>query len=474
MTISDQLIYDKLKDRFGFQEFRPGQLEILHKLLEGRSTLAILPTGAGKTLIYQMYGLLVPGTVVVVSPLLSLIKDQIQRLRLSGERQIAELTSQVAFTDQLYVLNHLAEYKFIFLSPESLQKAEVQGRIARLKIALMVVDEAHCIVQWGKSFRPDYLRIGQVRQQFGNPLTLALTATASRNTRSEILRYLALNVQTTEQYVASVDRKNIFLDFLTTDNIADKEELLLNLIDQLPGAGIVYFSSRKIASQVSELINRQLRQTAAPYHAGMSTYDRLQVQSQFQKNQLDVICATSAFGMGIDKADIRYVIHYHMPGDIESYVQEIGRAGRDGKSSVAITLYATGDEMIPTILNSYSLPNTDGLPLSNGEQQTEEQQALVNYYREFGLTESQLKKLFKKQAQQKEQQILEMLKLIRTTGCHRRFLLQHFDEPFTKHDEQCCGSISDFTEFGLQESHDSSKLAMMGWEDKLAQIFAAN
>ncbi len=427
MTISDQLIYDKLKDRFGFQEFRPGQLEILHKLLEGRSTLAILPTGAGKTLIYQMYGLLVPGTVVVVSPLLSLIKDQIQRLRLSGERQIAELTSQVAFTDQLYVLNHLAEYKFIFLSPESLQKAEVQGRIARLKIALMVVDEAHCIVQWG-----------------------------------------------TEQYVASVDRKNIFLDFLTTDNVADKEELLLNLIDQLPGAGIVYFSSRKIASQVSELINRQLRQTAAPYHAGMSTYDRLQVQSQFQKNQLDVICATSAFGMGIDKADIRYVIHYHMPGDIESYVQEIGRAGRDGKSSVAITLYATGDEMIPTILNSYSLPNTDGLPLSNGEQQTEEQQALVNYYREFGLTESQLKKLFKKQAQQKEQQILEMLKLIRTTGCHRRFLLQHFDEPFTKHDEQCCGSISDFTEFGLQESHDSSKLAMMGWKDKLAQIFAAN
>uniref|UniRef100_UPI0036D25EE3 helicase-related protein n=1 Tax=Halomonas halophila TaxID=29573 RepID=UPI0036D25EE3 len=128
-------------------------------------------------------------------------------------------------------------------------------------------------------------------------------------------------------------------------------------------------------------------------HAGMSTYDRLQVQSQFQKNQLDVICATSAFGMGIDKADIRYVIHYHMPGDIESYVQEIGRAGRDGKSSVAITLYATGDEMIPTILNSYSLPNTDGLPLSNGEQQTEEQQALVNYYREFGLTESQLKKI---------------------------------------------------------------------------------
>ncbi|MEE6724798.1 RecQ family ATP-dependent DNA helicase [Pediococcus acidilactici] len=472
MTISDRLIYNKLREQFGFQEFRPGQLEILHKLLAGQSTLAILPTGAGKTLIYQMYGLLCPGTVVVVSPLLSLIKDQIQRLRLSGERQIAELTSQVAYTDQRYVLNHLADYKFIFLSPESLQKPEVQARINQLKIALMVVDEAHCIVQWGKSFRPDYLRIGQVRKQFGNPLTLALTATASQNTRLEILRYLALDAQTTEQYVASVDRKNIFLDFLTTDSVGDKEELLLNLIDELPGAGIVYFSSRKVASQVSELINRQLECSAAPYHAGMSTYDRLQVQSQFQKNQLDVICATSAFGMGIDKADIRYVIHYHMPGDIESYVQEIGRAGRDGQPSVAITLYAAGDEMIPSVLISYSLPNVEEQSLISADQQTEEQRALIEYYREFGLSEAQLKSLFKKQAQQKEQQILEMLKLIRTTGCHRRFLLQHFDEQFTAHDDQCCGSINDFTALGLQPPRDASQLAMADWRVKLAQIFA--
>ena len=171
MTISDRLIYNKLREQFGFQEFRPGQLEILHKLLAGQSTLAILPTGAGKTLIYQMYGLLCPGTVVVVSPLLSLIKDQIQRLRLNGERQVAELTSQVAYTDQRYVLNHLADYKFIFLSPESLQKPEVQARINQLKIALMVVDEAHCIVQWGESFRPDYLRIGQVVRKSTNVST---------------------------------------------------------------------------------------------------------------------------------------------------------------------------------------------------------------------------------------------------------------------------------------------------------------
>lgn len=471
--VTDKKIYQVLHEKFNFTEFKTGQLEILHKLFDHHHTLAILPTGAGKTLIYQMYGFLNEGSVIVVSPLLSLIKDQINRLRLSGERRIAEITSQIDFMEQKQILNNLERYKFIFISPEGLQRPDVQAAMQRIEIDLFVVDEAHCIVQWGKSFRPDYLKIGRIRTQLNNPLTLMLTATAGKTTREEIVRYLNLKKGEVEEYISSVDRSNIYLDFLEVESRSDKDEKLLDLLDELPGAGIIYFSSRKVASQVSEMINNNLTLTSAPYHAGMTDYDRFQVQKQFQQDQVNVICATSAFGMGIDKANIRYVIHYHLPGDIESYVQEIGRAGRDGQQSVAIMLYAAGDEVIPSILNDIEIPSeailTENLERSGID---EEQKELIKYYQENGLTPQELTELFKRQQLQNEQQILRMLKLIQTEDCHRQYLLQYFDEGFKKHHGLCCGSINTFEKLKLEANLTIKKMQVEPWKSRLNKIFA--
>jgi ATP-dependent DNA helicase RecQ len=477
-TITDEKIYRELNEKFGFSEFKPGQLEILHKLLDQQDTLAILPTGAGKTLIYQMYGFLNEGAVVVISPLLSLIKDQINRLRLSGETRVAEITSQVFMVDQRQILGNLQRYKFIFMSPESLQRADVQAALQQIKIGLFVVDEAHCVIQWGKSFRPDYLRIGTVRQNLGNPLTLMLTATAGQQTRTGILEYLKVDPANYFEYISSVDRENIFLDFLKVNHQSDKEEQLLDLLDTLPGAGIIYFSSRKVANQVSELINRNLSVRSAPYHAGMTSYERFQIQDQFQRDQLNVICATSAFGMGIDKANIRFVIHYHMPGNIESYVQEIGRAGRDGRSSVAIMLYTPGDEVIPSILNDASVPSPEELKLYlNNGSLNEEQTELIKYYQEYGISDQELAQLFRKQQIQNEQQIFRMLKLVRAENCHRSLLLQYFDEKFENHDERCCGTTIDFSNLALKSSETESsikKVELESWKKRLNRIFDEN
>lgn len=474
-NVSDEELRNKLQNNFGFSSFKPGQVEVLRHLLDQQNTLAVLPTGAGKTLIYQMYGLLSTESVIIISPLLSLIKDQINRLRLNGERQVAEITSQVQYGDQLQILSHLDQYKFIFMSPESLQRTDVQSALSRINIGLFVIDEAHCVVQWGKSFRPDYLRIGNVLRTLGYPLTLMLTATASRLTRSEIVKYL--NVSDYVEYVSSVDRDNIFLDFLETETKSDKEELLLDLLEELPSSGIIYFSSRKVANQISEMINNNLNINSAPYHAGMSNYDRFQVQSQFQRDQLNVICATSAFGMGIDKPNIRFVIHYHMPGDVESYVQEIGRAGRDGKQSVAIMLYTAGDESIPSILNSFSIPSEEELQnyLSDGNL-NDEQKDLVKYYQDYGLTNSELTNLFKKQEIQNNRQIETMLGLIHEKNCHRQVLLRYFDETFSEHQDQCCGSISHFEKLEMKpnaERTDINEPKVEPWKVRLNKIFAS-
>ncbi|KRN93439.1 RecQ family ATP-dependent DNA helicase [Pediococcus stilesii] len=474
IEVSDKDIYQQLNTQFGFSKFKPGQLEVLRQLLDDKNTLAVLPTGAGKTLIYQMYGFLAKGTVVIVSPLLSLIKDQINRLRLSGERRVAEITSQVRYSDQYQVLKNLHKYKFVFMSPESLQREDVKQALQQIKISLFVVDEAHCVVQWGKSFRPDYLRVGQARKQLGNPLILMLTATASRETRLEIIKYLEVRSYT--EYVGSVDRKNIYLDFLEAETRNDKDELLLDILEELPGSGIIYFSSRKVANQVSDMINNNLNLNSAPYHAGMSTIDRFQVQSQFQHNQLNVICATSAFGMGIDKPDIRFVIHYHMPGDVESYVQELGRAGRDGQQSVAIMLYTPGDEAIPSILNSFSVPSTEALVSDQlAENLNDEQKSLIKYYRDYGLTNTELKALFEKQSKQNNFQIGSMLRLIHEKECHRKVLLEYFDEQFDGHQDQCCGSIDHFEKLGIRidtDTHNVRKPEIEPWKERLNKIFA--
>ncbi|GEP18676.1 RecQ family ATP-dependent DNA helicase [Pediococcus argentinicus] len=461
-----------LKEKFGFSQFREGQLEILESLSKQQDTLAILPTGSGKSLIYQMYGFTSNQRVLIVTPLLSLIQDQIGRLQLLGEKKVTELSSRQTLPEQERVLNNLQKFQFIFTSPETLQKDNVRQALKTVGIGLLVIDEAHCIVQWGKSFRPDYLKLGEVRKYLGKPTTLMLTATASKKTRAGILKYMNLDSGNVNEFITSVDRPNIYLGFKIFDPSESKLDYLLELLPTLPSGGIIYFSSRKAANQVSDLISNQLGLRVAPYHAGMSNYERHQIQSQFANNRLDLICATSAFGMGIDKDNIRYVVHFHMPGDIESYVQEIGRAGRDGQPSAAIMLYQLGDEKVPSLLNNFSIPSEEMIDqYFEGNNQGSSDRNLVQFYQQNGLKADQIKNLFQQQHLQKKDELAEMLHLVNEKGCHRQYLLQHFDQEFNQHDDNCCGGMEHLPTFPKNENADSKVFKMIDWQEKINSLF---
>ncbi|WP_395538069.1 RecQ family ATP-dependent DNA helicase [Lactiplantibacillus pentosus] len=347
--MSEAELYQLLKTKYGFDEFRPGQLAVIQDLLAGQDVLAVLPTGTGKSLIYQLVGTVVPGIVVVVSPLISLMQDQVARLNYQGEKQVAALTSQLDFSARQQLLANLNQVKFLFISPEMLQQTVVQDALAKLTIALLVIDEAHCISTWGPDFRPDYRRLGPIRQQLGTPRTLMLTATATPQVRQDILTQL--NATDAQQVLYSVNRPNIYLAVEAVNDEVDKRATLQHLVTSSRGPAIVYFTSKRQTDLIAEWLRTTTKLRVAAYHAGLAAEDRFKIQQQFMADQLDVICATSAFGMGINKADIRLVIHYHLPTTLADYVQEIGRAGRDGQQALAVMLYAPGDENLVRNLN---------------------------------------------------------------------------------------------------------------------------
>lgn len=346
---------ETLKEHFQFSTFKPGQKEVILSVLNQEDTIAVLPTGTGKSLCYQLPAYLLPGTVVIVSPLLSLMQDQVEQMQLRGEKRVVALNSFLTYGERTIILNHLERYKFIFVSPEMLNMDLVMKRLQQLPISLFVVDEAHCISQWGYDFRPDYMKLGKVRKKLGTPLTLALTATATKDVVRDIVQSLQLKKWV--EYIFSVDRPNISLKVEEIADFGEKDRRLLELVSELQGPGIIYFSSKKKAEESVSLLKRNGITKVNAYHGGMDQESRILIQQQFIYGQLDIICATSAFGMGINKDNVRYVIHYHMPMTIESYLQEIGRAGRDGKKSLAILLYSLGDEQLPYHLAESELPN---------------------------------------------------------------------------------------------------------------------
>lgn len=344
-----------LQSKFGYPAFRPGQKEIIESVLAGRNTVAMLPTGTGKSLCYQLPGYMIEGQVIIISPLLSLMQDQAEQLMMNGEKKVIAFNSFLSRTEKRQALINLNQYKFIFISPEMLYYESVLTQLKKLRIALFVVDEAHCISQWGYDFRPDYLKLGEVRQKIGNPVTLALTATATREVKADIKK--SLGILDCSEFIFSVDRPNIALTVEKAENYRVKTERLVELAESLKGPGIIYFSSKKMAEQIADLLREKGAKRVMAYHGGMDNESRILVQQQFIHGQLELICATSAFGMGINKDNIRYVIHFHMPLQIESYLQEIGRAGRDGKQSIAIMLYAPGDEQLPLQIAENELPD---------------------------------------------------------------------------------------------------------------------
>ncbi len=332
----------QLEKMFGFRTFRPGQKEVIESIIAGKDTLAMLPTGTGKTLCFQMPGYLMNGLVIIISPLLALMQDQVEQMKAKGEKRVASLNSFLNMQERDLVLRSLPLLKFLYISPEMLQSRFILDKLKKLNIALFVVDEAHCISQWGYDFRPSYLQLGLIREELNNPLTLALTATATPEVQEDILKNLS--IEDAAKVIHSVNRENINILVEEAADYQHKLQVLTDALDKLTGAGVIYVSSRKLAEQLSEYLLKKGFDGVAYYHGGMETSDRILIQQQFLSGQLRIIVATNAFGMGINKNDIRFIFHVNMPLSVEAYVQEIGRAGRDGLPAVAILLYTEGDE----------------------------------------------------------------------------------------------------------------------------------
>lgn len=346
-SVRTRRIRQVARDVLGLTGFRPGQEDAMKAVAAGHDTLAVLPSGAGKSAVYTVAGLLLDGPVLIVSPLIALQRDQVQRLEELGEDAVgraAVLNSGLSALEHQAVLDGMRDgtVRYCFLAPEQLAKPEVVEAIRTSAPALFVVDEAHCVSAWGHDFRPDYLRLGGVVQQLGHPTVLALTATAAPPVRAEIVE--RLEMADPEVVVAGFDRPEIRLEVEHHADAQHKHHAILDKVAELSqqGIGILYSATRKGTEEFAQaLTGRGLR--AAAYHAGLKKSDREEVQRRYMDDELDVVVATTAFGMGIDKPETRFVVHAEPADSVDSYYQEIGRAGRDGEPAVAVLMYRQED-----------------------------------------------------------------------------------------------------------------------------------
>jgi ATP-dependent DNA helicase RecQ len=347
------LIYSTLKNTFGFDTFREGQETVITKILEGKSALAVFPTGSGKSLCYQLSALLLDDLTVVISPLIALMKDQIDFLR-TRNIPAARLDSTVEINELRRIDADLqaGRLKLLYVAPERFSNERFIQKLRRLKIALMVIDEAHCISEWGHNFRPDYLKLARAARSLGIPRVLTLTATATRAVAEDICREFDIS---SEAFVhTGFYRPNLTL-LITPCDQNEQNGLLLRRLQERPrGPTIVYVTLQRTAETVAETLCRR-GFPALAYHAGLPNEQREAVQNQFMESADAIVVATIAFGMGIDKSDIRYVYHYNLPKSLESYSQEIGRAGRDGKDSICEML-ACGSDV--TVLENFTYGDT--------------------------------------------------------------------------------------------------------------------
>ncbi len=340
----EQDIYLLLKRHYGYDTFRPLQEDIIRHAIGGKDALVLMPTGGGKSLCYQIPALAMKGTCIVVSPLISLMKDQVEALQSNGIEAEA-LNSNNDMTADTIIRRKCAAgiLKLLYISPEKLL-SEMDYLLKHIDISLFAIDEAHCISQWGHDFRPEYTQLGVLRERFPDVPIMALTATADKITRKDIVRQLNLEQRPGfQEFVSSFNRPNLSLSVKRGYKAKEKLSFILNFIKARPlEAGIIYCLSRKSTEKVAEDL-RRLGIKALPYHAALSPQERNRTQEQFKNDQIQVVCATVAFGMGIDKSNVRWVIHYNLPKSIESFYQEIGRAGRDGAPADTVLFYSLAD-----------------------------------------------------------------------------------------------------------------------------------
>jgi len=340
LTILDQA-RAKLRETFGYPDFRPPQIRAVQAVLAGRDTLIVLPTGGGKSLCFQVPALVRDGLTVVVSPLISLMKDQVDTLERKGV-PAAFINSTLSSAD---VANRMAraqsgELKLLYLAPERMEAGKTLDRLQAIGVSMLAVDEAHCISEWGHDFRPSYRRIGAIRERLLRPQTVALTATATPDVRKDIVRQLAL--RNAEVVVGGFDRTNLTYHVVSASNQTEKDKAAVHWLRDAPGAAVVYAPTRKAVERITAVLVKA-NVKAVGYHAGLDEELRRRTQDAFMNARTRVIVATSAFGMGIDKPDVRLVVHHAMPGTLESYYQEAGRAGRDGNASTCVLLHMYPD-----------------------------------------------------------------------------------------------------------------------------------
>ncbi|MER1985459.1 MAG: RecQ family ATP-dependent DNA helicase [Solibacillus sp.] len=470
-----------LQQHFGYEGFRAGQREVIEQLVAGHDVVALLPTGMGKSLCYQLPGYLFQKPVLIVSPLLSLMQDQVDQLKQFGEKRVVALNSFLTQEEKQYALHFLHEYRFIFTSPEMLTQPQVRERLRGMELSLIVADEAHCISQWGFDFRPDYLRIAELIDTPNRPPILALSATATQSVLRDIEHYLTMN--SPYCYIHSVDRANIAL---VKKKFAQKEQKLTWIyehVQRTAGPGIIYTQSRARAEAISlYLVQQQI--AAAAYHAGKDLHDRQFIQQQFLAGELEWIVATNAFGMGVHKGNIRQVIHESMPGNMANYMQEIGRAGRDGEPAIAYLLYADTDEQLAKFIVAEDLPRTVHIEryaylrghneppqamLRNGEI-SETQFRVLHYWMQRESAE-EVKSRFAQIEMKKYAAVQEMLALIESEECIRKQVLYYFGQQLTETIENCCSNCG-FEEQAITQKRQLKEKQQLfsSWQNRLQQL----